>query len=478
VTREIVAQSPRGDAPYTFAAARADEVTAAARSLRERQSTWATLSVAERLNELERFAQGLNKQRAALQAALEADTGRRLLAGIEIDGCIGRINYWAKHAPAILEVSSAGVSESAPSVRYEHQFQPYNLVGVISPWNFPLLLTLTDALPALAAGCAVLAKPSEITPRFVEPLAEVVASVPELAAVFKLLQGDGLTGQALVDSVDVVCFTGSVATGRKVGAQAGGRVIPAFLELGGKDPLVVLAGADLDSAAATALRASCISTGQACQSIERVYVHESHYDSFVARLVESASRIRPNLERIDEGHIGPFIDARQAETVQRHVDDAVAQGAVQHCGGVIRGDDGGVWCAPIVLTGVTHNMQVMQEETFGPVVPVMPFADEAEAVHLANDTTFGLSAAVLGPEDAALRVARQINAGAVSVGDAGLTTQVSDVEKDSFALSGVGRSRMGATGLRRFLRSKALLVQTTPPLPIDVFEEQPQGEPS
>jgi len=410
--------------------------------------------------------------RSALIAAVEADTGRRLLAGVEVEGSARRAEYWARHAPQILAARSSGVSESAPGVNFEHQFLPYPLVGVISPWNFPLLLTLTDALPALAAGCAVIAKPSEITPRFMAPLQEVIASVDGLADVFALVGGAGATGQAVVDQVDAVCFTGSVETGRKVGAQAGGRVIPAFLELGGKDPLLVLEGSDVDLAAAVALRASCISTGQACQSIERVYVHACLFAEFVEKLVAQAQQVTVNIDRIDEGVIGPFIDPRQADTVARHLADALARGATQHCGGLVEGAAGGIWCKPVVLTDVDHQMLVMREETFGPVIPVMSFTDNGQAVALANDTTFGLSAAVLGEPGRAEAVARQINAGAVSINDGGLTTLVSDVEKDSFGLSGVGRSRMGPTGLRRFLRNKALLTQTETPLPIAAFSEQ------
>ncbi len=187
-------------------------------------------------------------QRQAIIDALTEDTGRALLSQSEFDASLRRISYWSDKAAAFWAAESSGVSELAPAVRYQHQWAPLGLVGVIGPWNFPLLLVLMDALPALAAGCAVLAKPSEVTPRFVEPLARSVEAVPGLASVLRFLQGRADTGRALIDRVDGVCFTGSVATGRKVGAQAGERLIPAFLELGGKDPLVVLADADLDMA--------------------------------------------------------------------------------------------------------------------------------------------------------------------------------------------------------------------------------------
>ena len=368
--------------------------------------------------------------------------------------------------------NSQGTSATAPTIRYLHQYLPYPLAGVISPWNFPMLLAMTDAIPALLAGCAVLAKPSEVTPRFVEPLQSALNEVTELAEVCGLVTGNGATGQALIDQVDAICFTGSVATGRKVAAQAGQRLIPAFLELGGKDPLVVLEGANPASAATAALRSAAIGTGQACQSIERIYVHQSLAEPFIAELVREASAVRTNEQSIDQGDLGPFIDRRQADLVESQLDEAVGAGARILCGGLRRHESGAAWCLPTVVTGVDHGMRLMQEETFGPILPVMTFATDDEAVRLANDSRYGLSAAVIGGSlDQALAVARRIQAGAVSVGDASLTTLVSDVEKHSFGDSGLGGSRMGPSGLLRFLRTKALLIQEGTVQPLAAFSE-------
>ena len=466
----LVAANPRGGAVHRFPAASPTDVLRVADRLRAAQPEWAALPADERLSALEAWCEALRAKGPELVTALTEDTGRALLSQAELNGALSRIQHWQRLSPALLSERSQGRSASAPSVRYEHRREPLGLVGVISPWNFPLLLMLIDAVPALAAGCAVLAKPSEHTPRFVAPLMASVQSVPALAKVFECLLGGPDTGAAALDAVDAVCFTGSVATGRKVGARAGERLIPAFLELGGKDPLIVLADADVDQAKDIALRGSVIATGQACQSIERVYVHRSLYAAFVAKLTVAAKAVTLNTERVDRGHLGPFIDPRQAQRVEAQVEDAVAQGAIQHCGGLVR-RDGGNWCAPIVLTGVNHAMRLYREETFGPVLPVMPFANDDEAVELANDSEFGLSAAVLGEQAHALSVAARLRAGAVSINDAGLTSQVSDVEKDSFGVSGVGRSRMGPSGLLRFLRRQALLVQTAPAAPLDAFRE-------
>ncbi len=446
------------------------EIPILATELRKAWPNWRALEAEARAEVLRVWQDALRARRGAIVDALIQDTGRTRISQSEFDGALRRINHWAEHAPRLLHRPSEGDSKTAPGVRYEHRLHPLGLIGILSPWNVPLLLSLIDAVPALLAGCVVLLKPSEVTPRFVEPLRESVQAVPELAKVFDLVMGDGEIGEAIVDVADAVCFTGSTQTGRKVAARAGARLIPAFLELGGKDPLIVLEGADLDLAVSAALRGSILNTGQACQSIERVYVQEGLYESFVSRLVAEATRVRVNTDASKPAHLGPFIDPRQAETLAAHLDDALAKGATRHCGEILRKSEG-IWCSPIILTDVNHEMQVMRQETFAPVIPVMPFCDEAHAVELANDSNYGLSAAVIGPEGRAMEIARRIHAGAVSINDCGLTTQVSDVEKDSFAESGVGQSRMGDAGLLRFLRKQALLVQTGDVLSIDAFVE-------
>jgi len=333
------------------------------------------------------------------------------------------------------------------------------LVGIISPWNFPVSLCFIDAVPALLAGAAVFVKPSEVTPRFVVPAMRSIEAVPELAEVFHIQSGGRTTGEQLVAGVDVVCFTGSVATGRAVAANAAHNFIPAFLELGGNDPLIVTATADLERATDVALRATCLATGQACQSLERIYVDRSIYALFVERLVEKASVIEPNWPDIHRGTIGPFIFARQAEVVAEQIGDAIAKGARLLCGGQIE-DHGGKWLRPTVLVDVTHDMKVMTEETFGPVIPVMPFDTVEQAIDLANEGVFGLSAGVIaGTLEEAEAIGRRIDAGGISLNDGSLTAMCHEMEKHSFKLSGMGGSRMGAAGYTRFFRRKVLIRQ-------------------
>ena len=219
----------------------------------------------------------------------------------------------------------------------------------------------------------MIVKPSEVTPRFAEPLSQSIAEVPELAAVLQLLPGDGLTGQQLIRHADVVAFTGSVANGKKVAVAAAEQFVPAYLELGGKDPVVVLAGSDLERATTAILRASIAATGQACQSLERIYVARSESESFLRMLIAKAQAAKLTRDVPESGILGPLIFARQAEIIRTHLEDARAKGASVHCGGTADSSQGACWIEPTVLSQVDHSMRIMTEETFGPILPVMAF---------------------------------------------------------------------------------------------------------
>ncbi|GFE87476.1 aldehyde dehydrogenase family protein [Steroidobacter agaridevorans] len=471
----IAVVNPRtGAADYSIEPVRADTVSPLAADLRARQRAWLELGAEGRAGSLRRLAESVARHREALVAALIDDTGRAGLSSIEVDSVIGMLNRWAQSAPALIaRYQASGQSTAIPSITTSTRLVPYSLVGVISPWNFPLLLSMIDTVPALAAGCAVIVKPSEITPRFIRPLMQAIAEVPEVASVLTVIEGDGSTGGALIPNVDFVAFTGSVATGRKVGESAARAFIPASLELGGKDPLIVLASADPVKAAEIALRASVVNTGQACQSIERVYVARPIAERFLATLVEKAQAVRLNYPDIKVGDIGPFISARQADIVQTQIDDAVSRGAKLLAGGRVETLGGGKYLRPTVLTEVTPDMLVMAEETFGPVIPVTIFDSADEAVAHANAGIFGLSAAVLaGTTEDAEPVAARINAGAVSINDGSLTTMVWEAEKSSFGASGLGPSRMGDSGLLRFFRKQLLIRQSGAPAPLAAYSEE------
>ena len=273
-------------------------------------------------------------QKDELINALVTDTGRLSESVIEVDSFISSIDRWCGLAPEMF--STEHRTTAVPFIRLEQQLVPYPLVGVISPWNFPLLLSAIDTIPALLAGCAVIVKPSEIAPRFMEPLAKTIASVPELRDILAYVAGAGDTGAALIENVDLVCFTGSVATGRKVGEAAARRFIPAFLELGGKDPAIVLASADIELATSAILWGSVVNAGQSCLSIERIYVAESIFDNFVEKLVAKAKNLKLVYPSVKEGQIGPIIAEKQADIIAEHLQDAVKKGAIIHCGGADR----------------------------------------------------------------------------------------------------------------------------------------------
>jgi succinate-semialdehyde dehydrogenase / glutarate-semialdehyde dehydrogenase len=470
---KIAVRNPRtGEIDYAITAAGTDEIAATARRLRAAQPGWQAIGPEGRAEVLSALAGTLQAAMGPIIERLSIDTGRLAIAKIELFSVIGIIQRWAANAPAIIRrLDLDAVPSAAPGVLISSRHIPYPLLGVIAPWNFPLLLALIDAIPALMAGCAALIKPSEVTPRFIPELQKAIAAVPQLAQVLAIVEGDAATGEAIVSNVDYVCFTGSVATGRKVAKAAAAAFIPANLELGGKDPMIVLPSADPVVAAGIALRASVAANGQACQSIERLYVPRASADAFLAALIEQAKAVEPNYPDISKGHIGPFIFPPQAEKVQAQIDEAVARGARVLAGGKVETLGGGKYLRPTVLVDVTPDMAIIADETFGPVIPVTVYDNVAEAIALANQSIYGLSAAVIGDPDEAMVVADRLEAGAISINDGSLTASVWDARNSSFKLSGMGPSRMGDEGLLRYFRTKAILRQTGPAALLAAFAE-------
>ena len=472
--RQINVRNPRtGQLDYQFTAASKLEIEESTKRLRKNQPKWHDAGIEYRIEVIKRWQEAMHLERTAIVSALQQDTGRLMLANQEFDGLQSSIGRWCSQAPALLRPSKQA-AVAMPDVEIHGETSPYPVLAAISPWNFPLLLSFIDVIPALLAGCSAVIKPSEITPRFAVPIARSIAAVTELDSVLTIIPGDGLTGQTLINSVDVIAFTGSIATGKKVAAVAAQQFIPAYLELGGKDPAIVLEGADLDRATTAILRASIAATGQACQSLERLYVAQTDHDIFIQLLTDKAKAATLTKDNPNQGIVGPLIFNRQADIIQQHILDAVQKGAIVYCGGQVEDIEGAKWIAPTVLGNVDHSMLLMTEETFGPIMPVMAFDSTEQAVALANDTSFGLSAAVFGKDDeSALAVAKQINAGGISINDAGLTAMIFETEKSAFGHSGMGPSRNGASGLTRFLRQKSMYLNHGDVLPISLFSEQP-----
>ena len=429
--------------------------------VREAQRRWSAHTAAARAEVLAALKGQLEAHRDKMIGALVADTGRTRESAMEFDATIGALDRWCRLGPQIL-ADEPRFTSAVGFIDIARNHRPYEVVGIISPWNFPLVLSTIDLLPALMAGCGVVLKPSEVTPRFAAPLQASIDAVPELADLVRVVIGDGSLGAAMIALVDAICFTGSVPTGRNVAVLAAEEFIPAFLELGGKDPAIVVAGADLDLATSALLWGSTSNAGQACQSIERIYVQRSVHDEFVEMLVAKAARVGLCWPDPDSPGLGPIISERQVAVIEAHLSDAIFKGASVRCGSSsVEYHGGGAWVRPTVLTDVDHSMMIMTEETFGPFLPVMGFDCVDDAVALANDSRFGLSAAVFAStNDEAESIAARVDAGAVSVNDSTLTAFVWEGEKHSFKSSGLGGSRMGPASLLRFLRSQAFLVKT------------------
>ncbi|MBT6133945.1 MAG: aldehyde dehydrogenase family protein [Kordiimonadaceae bacterium] len=473
MSERLSIRNPRnGEYDYEIVATTAREIASITSRMRVAQKLWREKGLEYRVSVLEKLKTAVAGRREELVNALSTDTGRLYISVAEVDGIASAIDRWTAVARAQTAPETKN-SKAMPFIEFRSEKEPYPVAGAISPWNFPMTLSMIDALPAMLSGGTAIIKPSEVTPRFAGPMRRAVAEVEELKDILHIVDGDASTGAALIDHVDIVCFTGSVATGRMVAESAARNFIPSILELGGKDPAIVLEDADVERAATSLLRASIVNTGHACQSIERIYVHQSHFDDFVEKIVAKAQNVKFNYPDIHSGHIGPIIFEKQADIIKTQLAAAVSKGATVHTGGEIEHHGGGLWCRPTVLTNVNHKMTIMQDETFGPIMPIMAFESDDEAISLANDTIFGLSGSVYSENiEHANEIAMKIDAGGISINEGSLTGFMHEAEKNSFKYSGMGESRMGPAGYHRFFRKKAIMTNMGDAFPIEAFDEK------
>ena len=436
------------------------QVHALASGLRAAQPAWEALGPDGRAKVLLRWADWLLDNERRLAELVQAESGKAWNdASVETSVSVEVINYYAKHAAEFLAARSVPAHGPAGAAKKRTlRFRPHPLVGIITPWNGPIGAPAMDIVPALMAGAAVLSKPSEVAPlswvECVRGWREDVGG-PEVLAV---ATGDGSTGAAVVDEVDMVMFTGSTRTGRAIAARAGERLIPCSLELGGKDAMVVLADADLERAARAATWGGMMNSGQLCISVERVYVEAPAYEEFVARVTEQVAALRQGTDAPGAFtcEIGALATAAQVDIVEGHVNDALEKGAKATTGG--RRSEQGLYFEPTVLRDVDHGMACMTEETFGPTLPVMRVADEAEAVRLANDSTYGLSASVWSRDaETAQRVAEQLEAGAVNINNVLMHLFQFTLPQGGWKQSGVGTRLGGAGGMLKYCRPQALV---------------------
>jgi acyl-CoA reductase-like NAD-dependent aldehyde dehydrogenase len=427
--------------------------------IRANQAEWEAMGIEGRYHWLGKLRDWLLDNQERVLDTMQEETGKvRADASNEPGYLADLINFYGTKAAGFIgEESVRPHSPLLAAKKLRIQYRPHPVVGIISPWNFPLILSLGDAIPALQAGCAVVVKPSEFTPL---GLAEVIeAWKEELGApdVFECVHGIGETGGALVDEVDFIQFTGSDRTGRKVMARAAETLTPVSLELGGKDPMIVLADADMDRAANAAAWGGMMNSGQICMSVERIYVEEPAYDEFVAKLTAEVAKLRQGPDSAkDPKDVGAMTSPNQTAIVEEHVSDALASGAKALTGGK-RIDGPGDYFEPTVLVDVDHSMKVMRDETFGPVVGVMKVRDAEEAIRMANDSPYGLSGCVFGERERAEQVARRVECGAINVNDVLINYFAMDVPMGGWKQSGIGY-RHGEPGIKKFCRSESLVI--------------------
>ena len=439
----------------------AAEVFATAKRLRQAQPAWLAMGFAGRRAWMERFRDWILDNEEHLLGQVQAETGKAwgdIPIG-EIVASVDVLNYWARNAERFLAPETARPhSPLMMTKRMRVTFQPHQLVGSITPWNAQLAMQMLDIPAALMAGCAVLTKASEVTPLGWNLAIEGWKAIgaPD---VLDAVTGRGEAGAAVVDAVDMIQFTGSVGTGRRIGMRAAERMIPCTLELGGKDAMIVLADADLDRAARAAVWGGFYNAGQICVSVERVYVEAPVYDDFVAKVVKHTRALRVGTDEPGSytADVGAIATEEQLAIIERHVEDARERGARVAVGGkAVPGP--GLYYEPTVLLDVDESMQCMREETFGPTLPIVKVADAAEAISRVNNSDFGLAASVFTKDHAKGRaIAERVDTGSVNVNNVMTNVFQLSVPFGGRRDSGVGARHGAAEGIRKYCWRKSII---------------------
>lgn len=459
-SEKIIVRSPATlEKIAELAVAQAAEVAAAVARGRQAQALWQQTGFAERARVLYRLRDLLLDEGDKLADILTAETGRPRtdVYGLELFYLCDAIGVWAKKSAGYLRAEK--IRPHFPLMKFKKvvsSYVPRGVIGIISPWNFPLTMTLGEALPALMAGNAVVIKPSELTPLSAIFGAELAVKAGFPQNLIQIVVGGAATGEALIDHTDMIAFTGSVETGKRVMRRAADRLIPVSLELGGKDPMIVLKDADLDRAAGACVWGALMNCGQACTSVERIYVEAPVYQQFVDRVVERVRAIRQGLSE-NMVEIGCITSAAQLEKITAQIDDAVAKGATVLAGGRRNPVLPGYYYEPTILVDIDHSMKVMSEETFGPIIPIVKVDNVDDAMRLANDSRYGLSGSIFTRDKiAGWQLAQRMQAASVCINDTLVNYIIPDAPMGGSKESGFGY-RHGAAGIRKFCQQKTIV---------------------
>lgn len=457
---EIAVKNPvTGEVIGTVTNHTAETVEKAVQRVRKAQRIWAARPIANRAEIVQRFADLLWERRPEAYRIVRSETGKTEAgAYIEVLGIDNTAFWLSQNAESVL--SPQRRKPFIPVTQYAKvHYKPHGVVGFITPWNLPLYLAFVDVLPALVAGNTVVIKPSELAPYSSLFLAELMYEAGLPRDVLQIITGDGATGAAVVDNVDMICFTGSTATGRKIAIRAGERLIPYLLELGGNDPSIILKDADIDLAATGVLAGGLDSAGQMCISVERIYVEAPIYDEFVERLAYHANQLSIGAGDGLDVHIGSLTNQAQFDRTEAHVKDALEKGARLVYGGKPRPDVGPLFYEPAILVDCNHEMEIMRDETFGPTLAVMKVKDAEEALKMANDSQYGLSSSIFTRDlKKGEQLALRLDTGDTVVNRTGIyTAGAASLPWGGQKDSGIGR-RGGREGLLNFVVTKSIYV--------------------
>ena len=468
--REIVCVNPAtGEENGRVPLLSASEVTAVVRRARHAQSAWAQLSFRARAEFILRAREIVLAHVDEIAALISRETGKppAEAMSMEVVPTLDLMYHFAHNAEKLLRRQKIDIGQYGLMGRSSYLvYKPLGVVGIISPWNFPWATPLDEVVMALMAGNAVVLKPSELTPLTALKIGEVFTETRLPEGLVEIVTGDGSTGAALVEAgVDKIMFTGSVATGKKVAEAAARQLIPVVLELGGKDPMVVLEDANLENAARAAVWGGFCNAGQACASIERLYVHESIAPEFTKLVVDETRKLKVGAPEGEDVDVGSMTNERQLRIVEDHIQDAVEHGARVETGGSRVGNTEGWFHEPTVVTNVDHSMDLMRDETFGPVLPIMTFKSDDEAVRLANDSIYGLTASVFTSDiGRGRRLAERIDAGTVMINEVVYTHAIAQTPWGGVKQSGYGRTH-GKLGLLELVSAQHIHLNRVPWLP-------------